>query len=159
MATHIEDLDALEISFLGVLSLGLPPSQAAGDETFRVDHCAAVVEGLRESGNGQLYLRDGGPAIGALFGKRLREAIDALGAKGLVSTQPGGMPAAPGGFEPGLLIDVVNPDEHPTILDRTIGQECLDLLLGIADVYPFLMSQYARAGEFWRKARAEGYAN
>ncbi|HJP41398.1 MAG TPA: hypothetical protein QGF35_06805 [Dehalococcoidia bacterium] len=157
MAAEVSDLEELEVAVLGVLSLGLPPSRAAGDETFRVDHCVAVVEGLRRNGSATSHLVDGGPAIASTFAESLAGAMASLEVKGLVVAQPHGLPAAPGEFDTGLEIDVVNPDTHPAVLDRRLAQQCLDRLLGLKDVYPFLMQQYARAGEFWRSARASGY--
>lgn len=158
MTHHLGGLDDIEVAFLGVLSLGLPPSRAAADDTFRVDHCTAVVEGLREAGDPGRYLADGGPAIDPGFATSLREAIDSLARRGILLEQPAGMPAAPGGFLAGMLLDLVNPDVQPTVADRGLAQQCMDHLLSNPRVYPFLMRQYARAGEFWRRAREQGYA-
>ena len=159
MVAHLSDLEPVEVAFLGVLSLGLPPSRAAGDDTFRVDHCTAVVEGLRESGDASLHLVADGPGVSPEFALRLRKAVASLTARGVLAEQPAGLPAAAGGYEAGLLIDVVNPDLQPAVLDRWLGQQCMDSLLGVPDVYPFLMRQYARAGEFWRRAREAGYGS
>lgn len=157
MPALASELEPLEIAFLGVLSLGLPPSRAAGDDTFRVDHCTAVTLGLQEACDRGRYLADGGPRVTGEFGRALRTAMQRLGGLGVLADQPAGMPAAPGGFEAGLAIDLVHPDHQPTVLDRGLAQQCMELLLANPDVYPFLMGQYARAGEFWRRAREEGY--
>ncbi len=157
MALDLDDLSSIEIALLGVLSLGLPPSRAAGDDTFRVDHCTAVVAGIEESANPSEYLAGAGPRVGQVFAARLEDAIASLTDRGLLADQPAGMPAPPGGFEPGLAVDVVNPDSHPAVIDRWLGQRCLDALLAKPGVYGFLMNQYARAGEFWRSAREAGY--
>ena len=52
------DLDDVEVALLGVLCVGLPPSRAAGDDRFRVDHVTAVVAGLRDAGEESRYLAD-----------------------------------------------------------------------------------------------------
>ncbi|MEX1104456.1 MAG: hypothetical protein WED87_09405, partial [Dehalococcoidia bacterium] len=70
---------------------------------------------------------------------------------------PAGMPAAAGGFEAGLQIDLVNPDEHPALLDRYLGQLCMEKLFNIPAVYPYLMERYSRSGEVWRRLRDAGY--
>jgi len=158
MMGEVAGLQGIEVSFLGVLSLGLPPSRAAGDETFRVDHCTAVVHGLREAGDPGLHLTDGGPAVTPAFAAELRAAIESLTQRGILVEPAAGMPAAPGGFEAGLLVDLVQPDVQPAVLDRWLAQQCMEQLLSIPAVYPFLMRQYARAGEFWRRAREAGYA-
>ncbi|MGD9935760.1 MAG: hypothetical protein AB7T37_18845, partial [Dehalococcoidia bacterium] len=68
------------------------------------------------------------------------------------------MPAAPGGFEAGLAIDMVNPDVHPAVMDRYLAQQCMEVLLNVPAVYPYLMERYAAAGGVWRNLRAGGYA-
>lgn len=155
---ELAGLADIEVSFLGVLSLGLPPSRAAGDDTFRVDHCTAVVKGLREAADPGRYLAGGGPAVTAGFAAALRSAIESLVQRGVLAEQVAGMPAAPGGFEAGLLVDLVQPDVQPAVLDRWLAQQCLERLLSGPACYSFLMGQYARAGEFWRQARDAGYA-
>jgi hypothetical protein len=74
-----------------------------------------------------------------------------------VAQQPVGMPAAAGGFEVGLQIDLVDPDEHPALLDRYLGQLCMEKLFNISAVYPYLMERYSSSGEVWRRARESGY--
>jgi hypothetical protein len=69
------------------------------------------------------------------------------------------MPAAAGGFEQGLALDLVDPDEHPVLLDRYLGQLCMEELFRIPAVYPFLMDRYARSGEVWRRLREGGYGD
>ncbi|MFQ5381008.1 MAG: hypothetical protein ACE5EF_05225 [Dehalococcoidia bacterium] len=159
MALDVVDLTDVEVALLGILSLGLPPARAAEDDTFRVDHCTAVVAGIREASNPREHLEGEGPAVSPSFAGRLQAAIASLTQRGLLTGQSAGMPAPPGGFEPGLEVDVVNPDLHPVVLDRWLGQRCLDELLSGSEVYRFLMSQYARAGEFWRTAREAGYGS
>ena len=68
-----------------------------------------------------------------------------------------GMPAAAGGFEPGLQVDMVRPDEQPAVLDRYLAQLCMEQLFNVPAVYPFLMERYAASGEVWRRLREEGY--
>jgi len=157
MAIRPEDLDPLEVALLGVLCLGLPPSRAAGDDTFRVDHVTAVAEALQLGQDHNANLEWDGVRVRPAFSARLREAIEALMGKEILIRQEAGMPAAPGGYEAGLLIDMVTPDEHPVVLDRFLAQECMEKLFRVPAVYPFLMGQYTRSGEFWQKARAEGY--
>ena len=153
-----EDLDPLEIALLGVLSVGLPPSRAAGSDTFRVDHVTAVVHGLANSGERQAHLGADGVKIAPTFRDQLRAAIESLSEKGLVAAQTAGAPAAAGGFEAGLQIDLVDPDEHPAVLDRYLSQLCMEHLFNIAAVYPYLIERYAASGEAWRRLREDGYA-
>ena len=154
-----EDLDVLERIVLGVMCVGLPPSRAAGDDTFRVDHVAAVTAGLAEGGERHAHLREDGVRATAEFRARLRAAIESLEAKGLVTSQAPGMPAAAGGYEAGLAIDLVDPDEHPVVLDRYLAQQCMETLFQQPAVYPYLMERYARSGEVWRRLREEGYGH
>ena len=153
-----EDLDLLETTLLGVLSIGLPPSKSAGSDTFRVDHVTAVIAGMREAADRAAYLEGDGPRVTPEFRTRLRGTIAALETKGLVVAPAAGMPAAAGGFEEGLLLDMVEPDEHPALLDRYLSQLCMEVLFNIPDVYPFLMERYAASGEVWRRLREGGYA-
>jgi len=152
-----EDLDVIERSLLGVLSIGLPPSRAAGSDTFRVDHVTAVIVGIQESGSKAAHLDGDGVRVTADFRARLKAAIGTLGEKGLVAVQESGMPAAAGGFEAGLAIDMVDPDEHPAVLDRYLSQLCMESLFNVAEVYPFLMERYSASGEVWRRLREGGY--
>jgi hypothetical protein len=153
-----EDLAPLEVALLGVLSVGLPPSRAAGSDTFRVDHVTAVVHGLANSGERQAHLGADGVKIAPTFRDQLRAAIESLSEKGLVAAQTAGAPAAAGGFEAGLQIDLVDPDEHPAVLDRYLSQLCMEHLFNIAAVYPYLIERYAASGEAWRRLREDGYA-
>ena len=157
MALDLDDLSSIEIALLGVLSLGLPPSRAAGDDTFRVDHCTAVVAGIEESANPSEYLAGAGPRVGQVFAARLEDAIASLTDRGLLADQPAGMPAPPGGFEPGPAVDVVNPDSPPAVLDRGLGPRCLHALPGKPGAPGCLRTHSPRAGEFWRSARETGY--
>jgi hypothetical protein len=152
-----EDLEPLEVALLGVLCVGLPPSRAAGSDTFRVDHVTAVVVGLQEAERRELHLETDGVRVSAAFRVRLRETVESLTAKELVVRQAAGMPAAPGGFEAGLAIDLVDPDEQPAVLDRYLAQLCMEQLFNIPAVYPFLMERYAASGEVWRRLREGGY--
>ena len=157
MAYNPEDLDELEVALLGVLCVGLPPARAAGSDTFRVDHVTALVAGLA-GGEGTRFLRDDGVHVTPEFGLRLKATIASLVEKGLVAHQEAGMPAAAGTFEGGLALDVVNPDEHPAVLDRYLAQLCMEQLFNIPAVYPVLMERYAASGEVWRRLRGGGYA-
>ena len=158
MALRPSDLSDLEVALLGVLCLGLPPSKSAGDDGFRVDYVTAVVAGLETEGKRDLYLADDGSGVLKGFRTVLRVAIQSLRDKGILVDQPSGMPAAAGGFEAGLQIDMVNPDEQPAVLDRYLAQECMEALFNIPAVYPYLMERYAAAGEVWRRLRESGYA-
>ncbi|MCO5202263.1 MAG: hypothetical protein M9925_11235 [Chloroflexi bacterium] len=153
-----EDLSPLEVALLGVLSVGLPPSRAAGSDTFRVDHVTAVVHGLASSGERSTHLAPDGVKVAPAFRAELRSAIESLSGKGLVVAQAAGEPAAAGGFEAGLQIDLVDPDEHPALLDRYLAQLCMEQLFNIPAVYPYLMDRYAASGEVWRRLREDGYA-
>lgn len=153
-----EDLAPLEIALLGVLSVGLPPSRAAGSDTFRVDHVTAVVHSLAATGERDRHLGTDGVKVSPEFRANLRAAIESLAEKGLVAAQAAGMPAAAGGFEAGLQIDLVDPDEHPAVLDRYLSQLCMEHLFNIPAVYPYLMERYAASGEVWRRLREGGYA-
>lgn len=153
MGVQPEDLEPLEQILLGVLSLGLPPARAAGDDRFRVDYVCAVAHGLRSTGQAHAFLEPDGERVTRSFRSALEEAAASLAAKGLVAQQPTGMPVAPGGFDPALPVDVVDPDVHPTVLDRYLGQQCMELLLRHPDLYPFLMERYAKSGEVWRRLR------
>jgi hypothetical protein len=157
MALRPGDLDGVEQALLGVLCVGLPPSRAAGDDRFRVDHVTAVVVGLREAGSETAHLA-GETAITAEFRARLQAAIGTLMERGVIAEQPAGMPAAPGGYEAGLAIDLVNPDVHPAVMDRALAQECMEVLFRVPAVYPYLMGMYAKSGEVWRRLREGGYA-
>jgi hypothetical protein len=157
MAYEPGDLDALEKALLGVLCLGLPPSRAAGSDTFRVDHVTAVVAGLLEHGERDPHLQPASEAVTPEFRASLRATIAALTEKGILTQQAAGMPAAPGGFEAGLAIDMVNPDEHPVVLDRYLAQQCMEELFNVPAVYPYLMERYAKAGEAWRRLQDGGY--
>ena len=158
MAYNPEDLADLEVALLGVLCVGLPPSRSAGSDTFRVDHVTAVVAGLQRDGRPDANLQQDGLTVTRDFHAELRGAIEQLAAKGIVAAQPAGMPAAAGGYEAGLEIDVVNPDEHPALLDRYLAQLCMEQLFNIPAVYPYLMERYAASGEVWRRLREGGYA-
>ncbi|MGE3076566.1 MAG: hypothetical protein AB7N24_21070 [Dehalococcoidia bacterium] len=157
MVYQPEDLDLLERTLLGVLSIGLPPSKAAGSDTFRVDHVTAVIAGMQEADAKDAYLVDE-VRVSPEFRARLRKTIEGLEAKGLVASPVAGMPAAAGGFEEGLLIDLVDPDEQPAVLDRYLSQLCMEVLFNIPAVYPFLMERYSASGEVWRRLREGGYA-
>jgi hypothetical protein len=157
MAYEPGDLGGLEKALLGVLCLGLPPSRAAGSDTFRVDHVTAVVAGLLERGEQDENLQPGSQAVTPEFRMNLRAAIASLTEKGIMTQQAAGMPAAPGGFEAGLAIDTVNPDEHPVVLDRYLAQQCMEELFNVPAVYPYLMERYAKAGEVWRRLQDAGY--
>ena len=154
-----EDLTPLECALLGVLMAGLPPSRSAGSDTFRVDHVTAVVHGLQTTGDPTVYLAPGGVQVTPEFRAELRAAITALVEKEIVANAQGAMPAAAGGFEAGLQIDLVNPDEHPAVLDRYLAQLCMEALFNKPAVYPFLMERYAASGEVWRRLREEGYGS
>ena len=149
-----ESLADLERALLGVLCVGLPPARAAGSDTFRVDYVTARVLGLLE-GEGERHLA--GERVTAAFRDQLREAIASLTEAGILADKPAGAPAAPGGYEEGLAIDVVEPDAHPTVLDRYLAQECMETLFQVKAVYPYLMERYSASGEVWRRLRAEGY--
>lgn len=159
MAYAPDDLDLLERIVLGVMCVGLPPSRAAGDDRFRVDHVAAVTAGLAERADGTVYLCDDGIRATAAFRTRLRSAIESLEEKGLVTSQAPGMPTAPGGYEAGLAVDLVDPDEHPVVLDRYLAQQCMETLFQHPAVYPYLMERYAKSGEVWRRLREQGYGS
>lgn len=151
------DLSDLERALLGVLCVGLPPSRAAGSDTFRVDHVTGVVAGLLRQGDPAAHLGDDGLAVASEFRMELRAAIVSLAEKGIVADQAAGMPAAPGGYEAGLEIDMVNPDEHPAVVDRYLAQACMETLFNVPAVYPYLMERYASSGEVWRRLREAGY--
>jgi hypothetical protein len=153
-----EDLDVLERTLLGVLSIGLPPSKAAGSDTFRVDHVTAVIAGMQEGAGREGYLREDGLRVSPAFRERLREAIRSLEEKEIVVAPVSGMPAAAGGFEAGLVLDLVDPDEQPAVLDRYLAQLCMEGLFNIREVYPYLMERYSSSGEVWRRLREGGYA-
>ena len=157
MATDIDDLDGLEVALLGVLCVGLPPSKTAGDDSFRVDYVTAVVAGLASGEGRGAHLGPAGLAVSAEFRARLRATIEGLGARGIVAYAPAGMPAAVGGFEAGLELDIVNPDEQPAVMDRYLAQLCMERLFNNKAVYPFLMDRYARSGDVWRRLREAGY--
>jgi hypothetical protein len=154
-----EDLSPLECALLGVLMAGLPPSRSAGSDTFRVDHVAAVVHGLQTTGNRDEFLSADGVQVTAEFRGSLRAAIASLAAREIVANAQGAMPAAAGGFEAGLQIDLVNPDEHAAVLDRYLAQLCMETLFNKPAVYPFLMERYAASGEIWRRLREQGYGS
>ncbi len=153
MAIQPEDLQPLEQVLLGVLSLGLPPSKAAGDDSFRVDYVCAVTYALRTGGQAHDYLSPDGTRPRPEFRQQLEATVTSLVERGLLAHQPAGMPVAPGGFDPELAVDLVDPDVHPTVLDRYLGQQCLELLFQDPNVYPFLMERYTRSGEVWRRLR------
>ena len=154
-----EDLTDLEVALMGVLSVGLPPSRAAGSDTFRVDHVVAVVHGLQLHGQPHVHLGPDGIHITHEFARELSASLDSLQEKELVLRQAAGMPAAAGGFEAGLLVDLVNPDEHPAVLDRYLSQLCMEKLFNVPAVYPFLMERYSASGEVWRRLREDGYGS
>jgi len=159
MVYQPDDLSPIEKALLGVLCLGLPPSRAAGSDTFRVDHVTAVVCGLLHEGESPRHLQPDSTAVTAEFRSQLRSAIVSLTEKGIVADQAAGMPAAVGGFEAGLAIDMVNPDEHPALLDRYLGQLCMEELFNAPAVYPYLMERYSTSGSIWRRLRDEGYGS
>ncbi|MBI2767102.1 MAG: hypothetical protein HYX53_14485 [Chloroflexi bacterium] len=157
MPYNPEDLGEVEVALLGVLCAGLPPSRSAGDDTFRVDHVTAVVAGLHGAGRREVHLAADGVAVTPEFRRELRAAIEGLAARGILADQAAGMPAAAGGFAEGLQIDMVNPDEHPAVLDRYLAQLCMEQLFNVPAVYPYLMERYSSSGEVWRRLRAAGY--
>ncbi len=157
MTYQPEDLTPVERALLGVLCIGLPPSRAAGSDTFRVDHVTAVVSGLLDAGDAARNLQPGSEAVTPEFRSQLRAAIVSLTEKEIVADQAIGAPAAAGGFEAGLAIDLVNPDEHPALLDRYLGQLCMEELFNVPAVYPYLMERYSTSGGIWRRLRDEGY--
>ncbi len=150
-----ESLAAIERALLGVLCVGLPPARAAGDDAFRVDRVTARVLGLLE-GTAERHLQ--GARVTRAFRDRLRAAIASLAEAGVLAEQAPGVPAAAGGYEAGLAIDVVEPDAHPVVLDRYLAQQCMEALFSVKSVYPYLMERYTASGEVWRRLRAEGYA-
>ncbi len=156
-AYNPEDLDPIELALLGVLSVGLPPSRAAGSDTFRVDHVTAVVASLAATGTRDRYLAEDGVRVTAAFREQLRAAVASLESKGIVVQQAAGMPAAAGGYETGLQLDLVDPDEHPVVLDRYLSQLCMERLFTNPAVYPYLMERYSASGEVWRRLREGGY--
>ena len=156
-ALQPEDLDLMERTVLGALSIGLPPSKSAGSDTFRVDHVCAVLAGLQESGERGAYLLADG-RVSPEFRARLRATLEGLEAKELVRAPVPGMPAAAGGFEAGLELDMVDPDEQPAVVDRYLAQLCMETLFNVPAVYPYLMERYSASGEVWRRLREEGYA-
>ncbi len=153
-----EDLDSLERTLLGVLSIGLPPSKSAGSDTFRVDHVCAVIMAMQETEDREAYLGPDNLHIIPEFRTRLRACIAGLEAKGIVMANAAGMPAAAGGYEAGLILDLVDPDEHPAVVDRYLSQLCMEHLFNVPAVYPFLMERYSTSGEVWRRLRESGYA-
>ncbi len=157
MLCRPEDLDEIEVTLLGVLCVGLPPSREAGSDEFRVDHVTAVAHALKTGAARGAHLDADGLAVTTGFRATLRAAVIGLTAKGIVAEQVAGLPAPPGGFEEGLAIDTVNPDEHPVVIDRYLAQECMELLLRNPPVYRYLMERYASSGEIWRKLRESGY--
>jgi hypothetical protein len=159
MPLNPDDLAPLEVALLGVLCVGLPPSKAAGDDRFRIDHVTAVVSGLQSGGRAEAHLQGDGVSVTHEFRAALRETILALTEKGVLADQAAGMPAAAGNFEAGLEVDMVQPDEHPALLDRYLGQLCMEVLFNIPAVYPYLMGRYAASGEVWRRLRDAGYGN
>ncbi len=156
-AFNPEDLAPLERALLGVLSVGLPPSRSAGSDTFRVDHVTAVVAALAETGAKDTYLGPDGIHVTREFRTELKATVESLVEKGIVASQAAGMPAAAGGYEAGLVIDMVDPDETPAVLDRFLAQLCMEELFQIPAVYPFLMERYSASGEVWRRLRDSGY--
>lgn len=156
-AYNPEDLAPLERALLGVLSVGLPPSRSAGSDTFRVDHVTAVVAGLAANGSKDTHLGPDGIHVTREFRADLKATVEALVEKGIVAAQAAGMPAAAGGYEAGLVIDMVDPDETPAVLDRFLAQLCMEHLFNIPAVYPFLMERYSASGEVWRRLRDGGY--
>lgn len=151
MAYNPEDLDEIEVALLGVLCVGLPPARVAGSDTFRVDHVTAVVASLAQGGDGRAFLGVDGVHVTREFGQRLKATIVGLIDKQLVAHQAAGMPAAAGTFEEGMALDLVDPDEHPAVLDRYLAQLCMEQLFNIPAVYPVLMERYAASGEAWRR--------
>ena len=156
MPYNPQDLEPLEVALLGVLCLGLPPSKAAGSDDFRVDYVTAVVAGLQAEGRREAHLSADGGGIQPAFRAALRAAIASLTARGIVAEQPAGMPAAAGGFEAGLELDLVNPDEQPAVMDRYLAQLCMEVLFNVKTVYPYLMERYTASGEVWRRLRDAG---
>ncbi len=158
-----ERLDDIERALLGVLCAGLPPARLAGDDGFRVDVVTARVLGRLEDAP-ERHVEggdrdDAGVRVSDAFRARLRDAIASLTEAGVLAEQPAGMPAAPGGYEDGIALDVVEPDAHPTVLDRHLAQECMEALFRVKAVYPYLMERYSASGEVWRRLRADGYAS
>lgn len=158
MVYNPEDLTSLEVTLLGVLCVGLPPPRSAGSDTFRVDHVAAVVDGLLSEGRKEANLGPDAVHVTPDFAERLRATIESLIAKELVIRQTAGMPAPAGGYEEGLLIDLVNPDDHPAVVDHYLAEQCMEQLFKVPAVYPFLMERYSTSGEVWRRLREAGYA-
>ncbi len=158
MALQPEDLTGLEVAVLGALSIGLPPARAAGSDSFRFDYVTAVVAGLAAEGRRDAHLAPGGAKVSDAFRVALREAILSMSQRGILAEQQAGLPAAAGGFEAGLELDLVDPGIHPVVLDRYLGQLCMEQLFNIPAVYPFLMERYAASGEVWRRIRENGYA-
>ncbi len=153
-----QDLSDIERALLGVLCVGLPPARAAGDDGFRVDQVTARILGLT-AGSAERHLEADRTRVTAEFRAYLREAIASLVSQGILADQAAGLPAAAGGFEAGLAIDVVEPDAHPVVLDRYLAQQCMEMLFGLKAVYPYLMERYSASGEIWRRLRADGYGS
>ncbi len=152
-----QDLSSLERALLGVLCVGLPPSRAAGSDAFRVDYVTAVVHALQGGLAPEAFLVAPGGGVSAPFRDRLREAIVTLEQKQIVAPVTVGVPAAAGGYEAGLAIDLVDPDTQPAVLDRYLAQRCMEELFLLPAVYPFLMERYSTSGEVWRRLREAGY--
>lgn len=157
IAYNPEDLDELEVALLGVLCVGLPPPRSAGSDTFRVDHVTAVIAALASGAGRDAFLGPDAVHVTPEFSARLRTTVESLASKEIVAPQEAGMPAAAGTFDDPLAIDLVNPDEHPAVLDRYLAQLCMEQLFNIPAVYPVLMERYASSGEVWRRLRESGY--
>ncbi len=159
MVYNPEDLASLEVTLLGVLCVGLPPARSAGSDTFRIDHVAAVVDGLLTEGRKEANLGPDGVHVTPEFAQRLRATIESLLEKELVIRQTPGMPAPVGGLEEGLLLDLVDPEDRPAVVDHYLAEQCMESRFKVPEVYPFLMERYSSSGEVWRRLREAGYAS
>ncbi|MBK7725405.1 MAG: hypothetical protein IPI33_09270 [Dehalococcoidia bacterium] len=153
--TTPEDLDLLNDTPRRALGRA-SPSKAAGSDTFRVDHVTAVIAAMQETGDAAATWPEDGVRVIPGFRSRLRATIAGLEQKGLVTMPVAGMPAAAGGYEAGLLLDLVEPDEQPAVLDRYLSQLCMEVLFNIRQVYPLPHAErYSASGKVCRRLRAK----
>lgn len=160
---NVEDLSGVELTYLGVLSLGLVSADLAHDTRFRMEYVCAVAHALVRGEARERYLTGGGEQHEAApnFREALRHAIIDLDRKGVIGIGPPEELAILKPTAPDLdaVYGEVDINRHPPIFDRFLSQRCMDLLMDNEPAHAWLMELYAESGDVWAELYKQGYGN
>jgi hypothetical protein len=154
----VEDLSALECTYLGVLSVGLVPFELAKQSRFRMEYVCAVCHARMQALPHEAFL-DGEHSAKAGFLDELRRALMGLDQKGIVGVGPPQdvvllTPSPELVARSFMSIDI---NKHPPIFDRYLAQRCMDLLFAQPTVHEFLLGLYADSSDIWGELYNQGY--